>query len=143
MHKQVFSNIGALIITYTILGVPYYNYRIMGPKPYSNYFGPYIIGICSQRLGGCYFAAAGTFIGFHSERGRFGLALKGTLRVPASEVDYVDCSVKGSTRVRHRVHPGFYMVSFGVLRLVEVSCNLESSAEADAGRPFRFGLSQY
>ena len=86
VHKQVFSNIGALIITYTILGVPYYNYRIMGPKPYSNYFGPYIIGICSQRLGGCYFAAAGTFIGFRSERGRFGLALKGTLRVPASEV---------------------------------------------------------
>ena len=24
-------NIGALIVTYTILGVPYYNYRIMGP----------------------------------------------------------------------------------------------------------------
>ena len=24
--------IGALIITYTILGVPYYNYSIMGPK---------------------------------------------------------------------------------------------------------------
>ena len=29
---------GALIITYTILGVgvPYYDYSIMGPKPYSN-----------------------------------------------------------------------------------------------------------
>ena len=26
------SNIGALIITYTILGAPYYNYSIMGPK---------------------------------------------------------------------------------------------------------------
>ena len=25
-------NIGALIIAYTILGVPYFNYRIMGPK---------------------------------------------------------------------------------------------------------------
>ena len=25
-------NIGALIITYTILAVPYYNYSIMGPK---------------------------------------------------------------------------------------------------------------
>ena len=29
-------NIGALIITYTSLGVPYYNYSITGPKPYSN-----------------------------------------------------------------------------------------------------------
>ena len=26
------SNIGALIIPYTILGAPYYNYSIMGPK---------------------------------------------------------------------------------------------------------------
>ena len=26
------DNIGALTITYTILGVPYYNYSIMGPK---------------------------------------------------------------------------------------------------------------
>ena len=24
--------VGALMITYTILGVPYYSYRIMGPK---------------------------------------------------------------------------------------------------------------
>ena len=31
------SNIGALIITNTILGVRYYMYSIMGPKPYSNY----------------------------------------------------------------------------------------------------------
>ena len=30
-------NIGALIITYTIVVVPYYDYSIMGPKPYSNY----------------------------------------------------------------------------------------------------------
>ena len=30
--------IGASIITYIILGVPYYKYSIMGPqKPYSNY----------------------------------------------------------------------------------------------------------
>ena len=28
---------GALRITYTILGVPYYKYGILGPKPYSNY----------------------------------------------------------------------------------------------------------
>ena len=30
-------NIGALIITLFFWGVPYYNYSIMGPKPYSNY----------------------------------------------------------------------------------------------------------
>ena len=30
-------NIGALIITYTILGVPYYKFCIMGPNNYFNY----------------------------------------------------------------------------------------------------------
>ena len=36
------GNVGALIITYTILGVPYYSYsRIYPPKPYANYSGPY------------------------------------------------------------------------------------------------------
>ena len=35
--QALHSNIGALIITYTILGVPYYNYSIMGPKTYSNF----------------------------------------------------------------------------------------------------------
>ena len=33
---------GALISTYTILGAPYCNYNITGPKTYSNYSGPYI-----------------------------------------------------------------------------------------------------
>ena len=38
IFSTVFTfNIGALIITYIILGVPYYTYSIMGPKPYSNY----------------------------------------------------------------------------------------------------------
>ena len=44
-QKRGAANVGALIITYTILVVPYYNYSIMAPKPYSNqnYSGPYII----------------------------------------------------------------------------------------------------
>ena len=33
------ANVGALIITYTILGVPYYNDCLLGPKTY----GPCII----------------------------------------------------------------------------------------------------
>ena len=33
-------NIGAWIITYTILGAPCYKYSIMGPKPCSNNQGP-------------------------------------------------------------------------------------------------------
>ena len=34
-------NIGALIITYTILGVAYYDScTLYAPKPYSTYFGP-------------------------------------------------------------------------------------------------------
>ena len=33
---------GALLITYTILGVPDRNYSIIYPKPYSNDEGPYI-----------------------------------------------------------------------------------------------------
>ena len=32
MPDATVSNIGALIITYTILGVPYYIYSIIGPK---------------------------------------------------------------------------------------------------------------
>ena len=35
------GTIGAETITFTILGVPYYKYSIRGPKPYSNYRGPY------------------------------------------------------------------------------------------------------
>ena len=35
------ATVGALIITYTILGVPYCNYSITAPKPYSNYSSPY------------------------------------------------------------------------------------------------------
>ena len=34
--------VGARIFTYTIAGVPDYSYSITGPKPYSNYSGPYI-----------------------------------------------------------------------------------------------------
>ena len=34
---RVWGKTGALIITYTILVVPYSNYGIMAPKPYSNY----------------------------------------------------------------------------------------------------------
>ena len=37
------STVGALIVTYTTLGVPYWNYGFCStPKPYSNYEGPYI-----------------------------------------------------------------------------------------------------
>ena len=32
------DNIGALIVTYTILGAPHYNYRKIYPKRYSNYY---------------------------------------------------------------------------------------------------------
>ena len=34
-----YPNIGASRITYTILRVPYYNYTIKDPKPYSSYSG--------------------------------------------------------------------------------------------------------
>ena len=37
------------MVTNTILGVPYFNYGIMGPKPHSNYSGPYI-RVCGEDL---------------------------------------------------------------------------------------------
>ena len=43
-------NIRALIITYTILGFPYYSYSIVGPKPYSSYQGPYITLLLSDTI---------------------------------------------------------------------------------------------
>ena len=36
-YYKGFKDIGALRITYSILVVPYYNYSMMAPKPYSNY----------------------------------------------------------------------------------------------------------
>ena len=44
-------NVGALIVTHTISGAPYYDYSIMGPKSYSNYPGPYIkLGLLQELL---------------------------------------------------------------------------------------------
>ena len=31
-YEDGLVNVGALIITYSILGVPYYNYSVVGPK---------------------------------------------------------------------------------------------------------------
>ena len=47
--REDLFNIEASIITHTILWVPYYIYSIAywAPKPYSNYYGPYIRGFAS------------------------------------------------------------------------------------------------
>ena len=43
VHTGVVCNIGALITTYTMLGVPYYKYSMIYPQnPILNYSGPYI-----------------------------------------------------------------------------------------------------
>ena len=47
-------DVGALIVTNTILGAPYSSYSIMGPKPYSTYSGPYISFMASGLLEGNY-----------------------------------------------------------------------------------------
>ena len=36
-RERVKVNMGALVITYAILGVPCYSYATCAPKPYSNY----------------------------------------------------------------------------------------------------------
>ena len=53
--EGVGSAIGALIITYTILGVPHYTYSIMGPK--TLFYGHYITGFLL--LGGLFLSSSG------------------------------------------------------------------------------------